>query len=551
MSTSPELIVINARVYTCDSLSPWAEAVAVSHGTITAVGTTLEIGALATSATEVVDAAGRMLMPGLTDIHAHLMFGGTRMAWELSLQPDDGLPDILTKVAARARTAATGEWIIGGIVGSPVLDQLASGGYLAALDAAAGGRPVLLRDDSYHNRWVNSKAFELMGVGHTTPDPPGGTIVRDRDGNLTGVLYESACTLAERAAATSVGNPAARDRQSIRTAIELMNSFGITAIQDAATLEPSLRALSELDDEDGLTAWVVGTLPVRPYMSDDIVGDELFDAAADYRRHQIRPDFAKFFLDGVPMTRTSALLEPYICHGAHEDPTDTGSLLWTDADLVAALEHCHEVGLGAKLHATGDRSVRQALDAIQALRERHGNRTPYHIAHVPFVSPSDLPRFTELAVVAEASPYIWFPTPMLTSLNTQIPPSLADRSWPFRELLDHNAQLAVGSDWPIAPTPDPWMAMEALITRANPDPNHAGSNNPAEGITLREAISAFTHANANAMGMGDTIGMLTPGRSADFIIVNDNLFDVETGAIHQTKVRQTYFRGQRVHGSAL
>ncbi|MDV3128358.1 amidohydrolase [Mycobacterium sp. 21AC1] len=550
MSKSPDLIVTNARIYTCDSSSPWAEALAVSGGAITAVGTSHQIDALATPATEVVNADGRMLMPGLTDIHAHLMFGGTQIAWELTTQPDDSLDAILAKVSAYSQTITADEWVIGGIVGSPVLDQLASGGYLAALDAAAGERPVLLRDDSYHNRWVNSKALELMGVDHSTPDPPDGTIVRDRDGNMTGVLYESACTLAERAAAASIDNQSARDRRAIRAAIEFMNSYGITAIQDAATLQPSLRALDELDDEGELTAWVVATLPVRPYMSDDIVGAELFAAAPGSRRHQIRPDFAKFFLDGVPMTRTSALLEPYICHGAHEDPTDTGSLLWTDDDLIAALERCHQLGLGAKLHATGDRSVRQALDAIQTVRERHGGLR-YHISHVPFVAPSDLPRFAALDVVAEASPYIWFPTPMLASLNSQIPPSLADRSWPFRELLDHHAQLAVGSDWPIAHTPDPWMAMEALITRANPDPKHTGFSNPTAAITLDETISAFTRSNATAMGMGDTIGMLAPGRSADFIVLNNNLFDIETSAIHKTKVLQTYFRGRRVYGPTL
>ena len=123
-----------------------------------------------------------------------------------------------------------------------------------------------------------------MGVDKATPDPLDGTIVRDRDGNLTGVLYESACTLAENTAAASIGDPAGRDRMAMCAAVELMNSFGITAIQDAATLEPSLRALSDLDDNGGLTAWVVATLPARPWMSDDIVGEELYVAAPAYRR---------------------------------------------------------------------------------------------------------------------------------------------------------------------------------------------------------------------------------------------------------------------------
>lgn len=551
MSGSPDLIVTNARVYTCDTSLTWAQAFAVSNGQIVAVGTAAEIAGLAAAKTQVIDAAGRMVMPGLADVHAHLMFGGTQMAWELTLQPLDSLDEILAKVNAHAHALTADEWVVGGIVGSPIMDQLATGGYLAALDEAAGPRPVMLRDDSHHNRWVNSRALELMGVDKTTPNPPDGTIVRDRDGNLTGVLYESACTLAERAAAASIDDPDERDRLSMRTAVEFMNSFGVTAIQDAATLEPSLRALSELDDKGELSAWVVASLPARPFMVEGIVGEKLYAAAAAYRRDQVRPDFAKLFLDGVPMTRTSALLEPYICHGEHEDPTDEGPLFWTGDEVVAALERCHELGLGAKLHATGDRSVRQALDAIQVIRERHGTGPIFHIAHVAYVAPVDLSRFAALGVVADASPYIWFPTPFEESISNQVPASIVDRSWPFRQLIDGGTVLAAGSDWPVVPMPNPWIAMEAMITRANPDPETAGLSNPSGAITLSEAIASFTRGSAQAMGMGDTVGAIAPGRSADFIVLGHNLFDIDPTAIHQTQVLQTYFRGRRVHGPEL
>ena len=551
MRMTTDLIITNALVYTDDSPSTWAEAIAVSDGLITAVGAAADVAQLATAATEVVDAGRRMVMPGLADVHTHLMLGGTAAAWELLLKPTDTLDDVLAKVKAYAQTVAAGEWIIGGVIGSAVMGRLAAGGYLAALDAAAGGRPVLLRDDSLHNRWVNSIALHRMGVDDATPDPPNGTIVRDRDENLTGVLYESACNLAENIAAAAIDDQAGRDRVAIRTAIEVMNSFGITAIQDAATLESSLRALSELDGDGGLTAWVVATLPARPFMSDAIAGEELYAAAPTYRRNQVRPDFAKFFLDGVPMTRTSALLEPYLCHGAHEDPSEMGPLLWTDDELVDALERCQEAGLGAKLHATGDRAIRQALNAIEVIRERHGAGPIFHIAHTAYVAPSDLPRFAALGVVADASPYIWFPTPMEASINSHVPPSIVDRSWPFRELLDHGALLAAGSDWPVVPTPNPWIAMQAMITRANPDPEITGQSNPSAAITLGEAISVFTSCGAKAMGMDDTVGAITPGRSADFIVLDNNLFTIDTSEIHRTTVLQTYFQGQRVHGSEL
>jgi predicted amidohydrolase YtcJ len=544
-----DLIITNADVHTCDPRRSRAEAVAVSRGAISAVGTAAEIADLRTAATEVVDVGGRMLMPGLVDIHAHLLTGGTAVAWELTLQPDETLDDILAAVRRHAQTTAADEWIVGGAIGSPVVDQLAQGGFLAALDDAASGRPVLLRDQSYHNRWVNSRALQLMGVGRDTPDPHGGTFVRTKDGELTGVLYEAASTLVERAAAMSTGDAEFRDRVAVRTAIELMNSFGVTAIQDAATLDPALRALSSLDDHGELTAWVVASLPARPWVIDGTVGPELYAAAERYRRSHVRPDFAKIFLDGVPMTRSSALLEPYISHGRHEDPADAGPLFWSDDDLVAELERCHALGLGAKIHATGDRSVRQALDAFAVMRRRHGPDPIFHIAHVEYVAPTDVPRFAALGVIADASPYIWFPTAFDTSIENQVPPSILRRAWPLRELLDHHAVVAAGSDWPIVPTPDPWNALQALLTRSNPGASVAGRTNPGGAISLPEAIAAFTSSSAGAIGMPAMIGALAPGRSADFIVLDQNLFDIETSAIHRTAVLQTYFRGRRVYGS--
>lgn len=149
------------------------------------------------------------------------------------------------------------------------------------------------------------------------------------------------------------------------------------------------------------------------------------------------------------------------------------------------------------------------------------------------------------------SPYIWFPTPFEASINNQVPPSIVARSWPFRELVDHGALLALRSDWPIVPTPNPWIALETLVTRANPDPSITGPSNPSAAITLGEAIPAFTSGNAKAMGMDDTIGAIAPGRSADFIILDSNLFDIEASAIHKTKVLQTYFRGYAEFHAAI
>lgn len=547
MSKAIDLIVTNASVYTCDPANEWAEAFAVTAGVVTAVGTAAEIAALASTDTEILNGDGRMIMPGLCDVHSHLMFGGAQAAWELTTLPSDGIDIILAKVRNWAERLAPDEWVVGGIIGSPVLDQIAQGGYLPGLDEASGGRPVLLRDDSHHNRWVNSRALEIMGVDEGTPNPEDGTYVRGSGGKLTGVLYESACALAEDKAAAAINDHRERDRVSAATAVGLVNSYGITAVQDAGTLENALLALSDLDESSELTAWVVGSLPARPFFGEGTVGEKLYAAAEKYRTTHVRPDFVKLFLDGVPMTRTSAMLTPYLCHGEHEDPSDTGELLWTRDDLVATLERCIELGLGAKLHATGDGSVRQALDAVEVIRKVNGNGPIFQIAHVAYVDPADRSRFAELNVIPDVSPYIWYPNIFDESIANQIPEKVLRESWPIKELAQSGALVSGGSDWPVVPVPNPWIGMETLVTRANPDPAVPGEQNGEQRLSLPQAIAAFTRNPATAMGLGETVGAIKVGHSADFVLLNHNLFDIPTNDIHKTEVMRTYFQGKSVY----
>lgn len=546
MSQRVDLIVTNAAVYTCNPGQEWAEAFAVAGGEVAAVGSAAEIAALATADTEVLDLGGHMVMPGLCDVHTHLGYGGTQSAWELGLFPTDSLDEILAKVRERAAKLEPGEWVVGGIVGSTVLDAVAKGGFRAALDEAGGDHPVILRDDSMHNRWINSRALTLMGVDENSADPEGGTFVRDADGKLTGVLYEMASKLVEDTMLASVPDLAGRHRISFKTALGMVNSYGITAAQDAGTLEYGLRTLADLDDSGEMSAWVVASLPARPFFEEGAVGEELFAVAGTYRRTHVRPDFVKIFLDGVPMTRTTAMLTPYLCHGANEDPAYTGEPYWTLEDLVSTLERCSELGLGAKLHATGDASVRLALDAIEAARA-HGNAPIFQIAHVEYVDPADLPRFAELGVVADASPYIWYPNVFQDSIANQIPPEPFSRSWPCSDLVSSGALLAAGSDWPVVPAPNPWIGLETLVTRANPDPSTSGELNSGQRLSLPDAIAAFTSNSAKAMGLGDVTGIIDTGYSADFVVLNHNLFEIAPNQIHQTVVERTYFQGGAVY----
>ncbi|WP_144709710.1 amidohydrolase [Curtobacterium pusillum] len=547
--TRPELVVLNARIYTSDGEAGlWAEAFACQDGTFVAVGSNAEIAALAGPDTVVRDLDGAFVLPGLSDVHAHLILGGTLEAWELPLQPTDSKEEVLGKVRAWAENLEPGEWIVGGIVGSTVLDSVTYDvEALAALDEAAGGRPVLLRDDSMHNRWVNSAALAAMGVGADTPDPEGGRYVRDDEGRLTGVLHEMASGDVEAAHDAAVADPAARNKVSLSTALKRLNSFGITSVQEAASMPSMFEGLSTLEDEGQVTAWVVASMPIRPFLEPGPTGTELYPIGEAHRTAHVRPDFVKVVLDGVPMTRTTAMLSPYICHDHTEDPDFRGDTLWKTQELVEALREVTDHGLNAKLHATGDASTRVVLDAVEQIRAERGDDPIFQIAHTEFIDPDDVPRFAALGVVPDASPHIWYPGVIQESIGQQIPAETIESSWPNKDLLDSGALLAAGSDWPCSlPTPNPWVGLETIVTRRNPDPAIDAVLNESQALTVAEAIAVFTANPARAMGLEDVTGRIRTGLSADFAILDRDLFEIPANDIHNTVVLETFFEGRQV-----
>lgn len=542
-----ELLVTNGHIFTGDPEQPWAEAFAVKDGMISVVGSLEDARSSVSTDAEVIDLDGRFTMPGLVDVHAHLGLGGRQLAFELQVLPSDGVDEIAAKVHAWQTGLTTGQWVVGGIIGSTVMDDLTHHD-LRTLDEAAGGHPVLLRDDTMHNRWVNSAALGILGITEDSADPDGGTYVRDADGRLTGVLTELACSPAEAAVMEAIDDVAAYHTKAIGTAVQTLNSFGVTAVQESATMDYALRTLRDLDEAGELTAHVVASMPAQPFLEEGISGEELYRVGDENHSTHLHPTFAKYVLDGVPMTRTAALINPYQCHHPDDDPNFTGNPLWDRDELVASLLALADRGLNAKLHATGDGAVRMVLDAVDVVRRQRGWDTKFHIAHVEYVHDDDLARFAELQVVPDASPYLWFPSVMQDSMSKQVSAETFERSWPLRRLIDSGAQVACGSDWPCAaPTPDPWTGVATLITRSNPDPAVPGQLNADEALTVDQAIAAFTRNPAQAVGLGEKTGMLRSGLSADFIVLDRDLTTADPAQLHETTVLRTYFEGAIVY----
>ncbi|MFF1946001.1 amidohydrolase [Rhodococcus qingshengii] len=548
MKNTPDLIVVNATVFTGDAAGTTAEAIAVADGEFIAVGSTAEVRELAGPETMVVDAGARMIMPGICDVHTHLGLGGASVAWDLQIPPHYGPDEIYEVIEKRAAELGPDEWVVGGIVGSLTMEKLANVDMLAKLDRASGGRPVLLKDDTQHNRWVNSAALAAMGVGDDSPDPEDGTYVRDESGRLTGVLWEQASRKAEETYAASIEDPEARNRITFATATKICNQFGITTVCDAATMEPALRTLSALETDGELTLRVMASTVARPLLAEPgITGRELLSVSEQFGSELLHVGFVKVFLDGVPVTRTAAMLDPYLPHECSTHGQTSGECQYDLDELLDELEEAVSAGRGVKIHAAGDASTRMALDAIAVMRRRHGSRPIFHIAHTGYIDDSDVKRFSELDIIADASPYLWYPSIIQDSLATCVSTEIIEKSWPLRDLLDSGANVSAGSDWPVAiPVPHTWTGIETMVTREAPGGSET-TINPAQQLPLQEALISFTRRPAEALGLGDRVGSIEVGKSADFLVLSQNLFDIDPRRIHETNVVETYLRGLRVY----
>lgn len=550
---SADLVFTNGRVYTLDRKRPWASAVAVKGGRIVAVGEAADVDALTGSSTRVVDLKGAMMMPGIVDVHAHLMMGGQAELFELRFPPTASFETLIARVGEAAVRAPEGSWIIGGQWGSDLLPKLNRLEALAALDRASSGRPVMLRDDTYHNRWVNSQALALAGLSASSPDPEKGSIGRDAaTGALTGMMIESAAGIVERTVAQSGHYTEEMDRAAMARSIATLNSYGVTAFLDAAAMQPILAALKGLDDRGELTAWSVSAMPaVEPSFMFGIAGDELIALREKYRGAHARPDFVKIFLDGVPGARTAAFHEPYT-----KDPVlgccFRGSTIVTVPELIRWIGKCEKLGIGVKIHCAGDAAVSQALDAIDVVRSFNGpTKLKHHIAHASYIAPADIVRFAELGVVADLSPFLWYPTSFLEGHKQTMGEARALRFWPNRDLLAAGALLAGGSDWPVMPNPDPWDGIEGLVTRRNPSGEFPGASLwPEQAIDVATALEIFTINSARAIGLADTVGSIEIGKSADLIVLDRNVLETPADDLADTKVLTTYFEGRVVYERA-
>ncbi|WP_188042395.1 amidohydrolase [Microbacterium sp. ANT_H45B] len=545
VAAAADLIVTGSVIRTADRRHPVVESFAVRDGRILAVGTRAEIDAHRGARTRMLDVGDAAVYPGFVDVHNHHAMAGRTELFELSLPPSLTLDEILDRVRDKASSLPPDAWIIGGVVATTLLSTLATTASRQRLDEAAGGRPVVIVEDSRHNRWANTRALELAGITAASIPSAGVTVLDPDDGTPTGVLREGAGIPVQEAYDRSGGLTPEQHVAASRRGVEILNSFGITTFQDAGVSTDILGALSALDRAQELHAWVVSSLLVNDEIFGvDPIGEPLIARGEEFRTPHHRPDFVKIFLDGVPPARTASFLEPYVAdavHGAHFH----GETTMTFDELHTWLRSVAERGLGAKVHCTGDGSARLVLDVADRIRA-DGFTTPIQIAHGQFLAVDDIPRLHALEVSADISPFIWFPGVIPQAL-AEVLGERAEHSQPNRALLDAGALVAGGSDWPVSESPNTLEGLQGLVTRADPLGRAPGVLWPEQAITAEEALEVFTLNAATAMGLGAETGSLTPGKSADFVVLDRDAIAGPADEIVHTAVVSTWFEGREVY----
>ncbi|CAK7256965.1 MULTISPECIES: amidohydrolase [unclassified Shinella] len=538
-----DLVLTNGRIYTGDPGLPWCQSLAVSGGRIVARGERADVEYLIGPQTRIKDLGGRFAMPGLYDMHTHPDLAlAPRYAEDLDIGIVDPTPDqVRDAVLAYAARHPDREWIYGQYFVRYTFRQAGLVPGRDWLDNVLPDRPVALLDRMWGTMMVNSEALRRAGIGAETPDPPNGYLERDPISHEpTGLLIDGAYALIHAAMPPT---PVPVLRAAYRDGVRYQSARGVVATKYVHVCENRLEALQTLDQAGELTlrveaaiSWQDDIFPVRRRW-ELLAGERHY-----YRSARLNANAVKFHFDGTVEPRSSYLMTPW--DGANS--AWRGKLNLTPEHLADMVWDMDRQGIRVIAHCTGDAASDTFLDAVEAARRRPGGLGVRHqCAHSTILHGGNLKRFRELNVTAEFSPVSWYPSKFVSGARSGYGPERLSRAYNIKGVLEAGGVAVVGTDWPVSPL-DPWIALETMVTRANPWGETEGRF--GEPISLTQAIDVMTRNGAWSMGIEHEAGTLEIGKSADIIVLDRNLFEIEPqGNIHSTRVDLTFMQGQLVH----
>jgi hypothetical protein len=537
---SADLVLTNARIYTVDSARPVASALAVRAGRVLFVGSDAEAKALAGRSPRIIDLRGATVIPGIIDAHAHLLGLGNTLR-RVNLAGSTSYDEVIDRVKAWAKDVPPGKWILGRGWDQnrwpnkefPTHD---------ALSRAFPNNPVVLTRIDGHALLANAKAMQLARVTAATSDPSGGRIVRVASGSPSGVFVDNAKSLVER----SIPAPTRADtRKAILAAVAEANRWGLTGIHDAGESAETIGIFEELAR--------AGNYNLRNYVMLSDPG-EPGSAKAQRNRYIARgPQNAlydghlwiraiKLYADGALGSRGAALLAPY-----SDEPTNSGLLVSKPEHIQAWADAALRLGFQVNVHAIGDRGNRIVLDAFDsALRKNPKADHRFRIEHAQVLSPQDIPRFARLGVIP--SMQATHQTSDMRWAEARVGPQRIRGAYAWRSLLNTGVVIPNGTDFPVEEV-NPLLTFHASVTRQDPTNWPSGGWYPDQKMTRQEALQSMTIWPAYAGFQESVLGSLTPGKYADFVVLDRDIMQVPDTEILGTRVISTWIGGKRVYAA--
>lgn len=531
----PDLLLYNGKLHTQDPRTPHASALAVRDGRILALGDDRAIRELASPHTQQIDLEGRRVLPGLTDAHFHFYDWALGLR-RVALAEADSLTGLRERLAQRASQTPPGQWILGQGWNETHWPE----GRMptrADLDAVTQDHPIILWRNDMHLAVVNTPALRAASINADRPNPPRGIINRDDSGRPNGILREMAINLVK-----DVIPPPAEEEtmEAMQEGFGILHQLGLTGVHDCRIMggadgPPAFRAYQRLAAK--------GDLNLRMWMH--IPGELLDQAIALGLRTGMGNDYlrvghVKFFSDGGQGARTAWMLEPY------QDSDDCGMPLTPMDEIAAAINKADQAGLSVAIHAIGDRANRELINLFEKLAPRNSQLAPcipHRIEHAQLIWPQDVTRLGRLDVVASVQPiHCTDDLPMMER-------SVGQRgrfAYPFRDMLDAGVTLALGSDCPVA-SPNPLLGIHAAVTRQQRDATPEGGWYPSQRVSVSEAVWGYTMGSALAIGQQKDLGSLTPGKLADLVVLDRDIFNILPTQIPDTQVHMTVFDGSIVY----
>jgi len=524
-----------------DASRSTATAVAVRAGRVVAVGTDRDVGELAGPRSRRIELYGRTVLPGFQDAHCHPAFAGIdllRCTLHDVPRTGEAYADTIGAYAAanpELPWIAGGGWYMeafpGGTPGKEVLDR------------AVPDRPAFFTNRDGHGAWVNSRALALAGITADTSDPGDGRIERDTSGQPSGTLHEGAMELVRRLIPPSTIEDLV---QGLALAQAYLQRLGITAWQDAWVTPDDLAAYRLLAGRGGLTGRAIACLWWERERGDEQI-DEMIEARGVSTIGRLRATTVKIMQDGVAENYTAAMLESYL--DPEGRPTGNRGISFVEPErLKRVVSRLDAEEFQVHFHALGDRAVREALDAIEAVRTANGpsDGRP-HLAHLQVVDPADIPRFRALGASANMQPYWACNDTQMTRLT--LPFLRSDRAalqYPFGSFLRAGVRLVGGSDWSVS-TPNVMAEIEVAVNRVSPEDRSAPPFLPGEALPLIDALAAFTNGSAWVNHLEASTGSIEAGKLADLVVLDRDILAADRRTIGDTRVLLTLIEGEAVH----